>query len=42
MIDRCLKCGQVILQKELGFKKAMKRMNKLMKKWHEEELDYGN
>ena len=38
MIDRCLKCGQEIIERELGFKKAMKRMNKLMKKWHKEDL----
>ena len=39
MINRCLKCGQEIAERDLGFKKAIKRMNKLMKKWHKEEMN---
>ena len=39
MTNRCLKCGQEIIERELGFKKAMKRMYKLMKKWHKEDIN---
>ena len=39
MLNRCPKCGQGIIERELGFKKAMKRMYKLMKKWHKEEMN---
>ena len=35
----CSKCGQSVPVKDLGFDKAFKRMNRLMKKWHKEELN---
>jgi hypothetical protein len=39
MENRCSKCGQIREIKDLGFDKAIKRMNRLMKKWHKEEMN---
>ena len=36
---QCPTCGHTIKVKSMGFKKAMGRMNKLMIKWHREEMN---